>query len=632
MSRAKLRGPKSLGLIWATVLIGGSLNCASAQTAPPSTPAPAAPSKLAPCDTHSTSICEETKQSKKLAEKHYKRGLETQKKGQFEQALEELTLATRLSPLNTEYIGARENLRQQFVHDLLDRGNKDMAAGRTVPALALFRRALEVDPGNDFARQRIFDAMPPLPKVRAVNTGSEFPQLRPAAGRKSVRLAGPAPLVLDTLCKTFGLTVFVDPSVAARQVNITLQEMTWEEASDLIATMTKTFWFPIAPNQVIFAANDEGTRRSVQRMGLRTFYIESPTTAELSDIGNSLRVLFDIRFLVTNPTAGTVTVRAPQPALEAATRYLEQLSEPKPQVLIDVQVFSVSRNLVRDIGAAIPNSFTIFNVPTEAQKLLGGQSIQSIISQLESTGNITNALSGGLAGLLAQALTGGSGSPLTSPFVSFGGGITLTGITVPGTSVKLNVNESSLQSLQRVSVRANQGTPATVKLGQRYPIILSSYSGAFQANSALSNLLGGQNSLNQAIPAIQYEDLGLNLKATPRVAGNGLVSIDLEMQIRALAGQVVDGNPVITNREFKSSLSTRDGQTIAVAGLVSNSESRLMTGIPGLSQVPIVNLAVTNFNKNINDDEVLVVMTPHIVSSRRQNATPWILLPSSIQR
>ena len=588
--------------------------------------------KPIPCSQSVAGPCIPTDHSRKEAQKFFKKSQRAKEKNQLRQALDDLSMAVKLSPDSFSYMSEREQVRQQLVQQLIKDGNQKMLDEQTTQALALFQQALQIDPGNEFARQRIYDAMPPVPSVRAETIKvSNVVDLKPTAERRNVVVQGPAPIALESMARTFGLTPFVDSSVPSTPITLKLDHVTWAEAFDILCRSTKTFWTPLASNQVLFAKDDDATRRSLQRVSLTTFYVSSSTPQELNDLTNSLRVLFDIRFIIANAAEGTITIRAPQPVVEAATQFIEQLDAKRPQVLIDVDVFSIRKDLARQIGTDIPTSFTIFNVPTEAQKLLGGQSIQSIIDQLIARGGINQAATTGIAALLAQALSGGgSNSLLTQPFATFGGGKTLTGITVPGFTVKLSVNESTFRSLQHISVRASHGNPATIKIGQRYPIVTGSYSSTFNI-PGVANPLAQVSPLAQ-IPSIQYEDLGINLKATPRVSREGVVTIDLEMNIRALQGTTVNGIPILSNQEFKAVMSTRNGESIGVAGLISKSEQRSLNGIPGLSQVPAAGNVVTDSTHNNNDDEILVVMTPHIVGEVESRISPAILLPSFIQR
>jgi general secretion pathway protein D len=71
---------------------------------------------------------------------------------------------------------------------------------------------------------------------------------------------------------------------------------------------------------------------------------------------------------------------------------------------------------------------------------------------------------------------------------------------------------------------------------------------------------------------------------------------------------------VIGNREYKGTINLLDGEPAVVAGQVSHSETLAMSGIPGLGQVPGLNKITTTNSKQIDDDELLVVITPHVTN------------------
>jgi general secretion pathway protein D len=101
--------------------------------------------------------------------------------------------------------------------------------------------------------------------------------------------------------------------------------------------------------------------------------------------------------------------------------------------------------------------------------------------------------------------------------------------------------------------------------------------------------------------------------------------MDLELQFRALQGQSINGVPVISNREYKGSMTLRDGEPAVVAGAVTHSEQISMNGIPGLGAVPGFNQVMTSNSKEVDEDELLIVITPRVVShEQRQNAEVWM--------
>jgi Flp pilus assembly secretin CpaC len=181
-----------------------------------------------------------------------------------------------------------------------------------------------------------------------------------------------------------------------------------------------------------------------------------------------------------------------------------------------------------------------------------------------------------------------------------------------------------MKILEHASLRASQGTDANFRMGSRYPILNATFAPIFN-NAAISQVIQN-NSFQAAFPSFNYEDLGLTIKAKPTVSNTNDVRLQIELNLRALAGQSFNGVPVIGNREYKGSVSLADGEPVVVAGQVSRTEALAMSGIPGLGFVPGLNKIVTENSKQIDEDELLVVITPHI-TARSAGESSEVYLP-----
>ena len=381
--------------------------------------------------------------------------------------------------------------------------------------------------------------------------------------------------------------------------------------------MTHTFWTPLDNKQILLVGESAQNHRLFDRMLLRTYYlpgISSPQ--ELTDVVNLLRNLFEIRLVTPQPQNSTIVVRAPRNILEAATRVIEGFGDSRPQVMLDVRVFEVTHNLTRNLGLQIPNTFQLFNIPVGALAALGGQNIQDLINQLISGGGINQANSTALSGLLAQ-LQGQQNSIFSNPLATFGGGLTLSGLSLGTAGGQLSLNESNVKTLEHATLRVSQGSDAKLLVGSRYPILNASFAPVF--NSAAISSVIQSNSFQAPFPSFNYEDIGLSVKAKPLVTGGLNVGLDLEIQFRTLAGQSLNGVPIIANREYKGSINLMDGQPAVVAGSVTRSEQHNMTGIPGLGAVPGLNHVMTSNSKQLDEDELLIVITPRVVTAARNS-------------
>jgi tetratricopeptide (TPR) repeat protein len=570
-----------------------------------------------------TSACNPSKKELKAAKIAFVKGMRLQNAKRNDEALEEFEAAARLSPHNIDYLTAREMARQQLVFDHLQNGNANLLKGQQVEALAEFRSAMNLDPENEFAQQRLRDAMgewaPQVPVQPEILEDDGEVRVMPNDGKLDFHFRGDGRALITQVAAAYGVVASFDDSVVPRRVHFDIDQVDFFTAIRAACDATRTFWAPLAEKQILLASESPENHRQFDRMSLRTFYVPGATSpTDLTDIVNTLRTLFEIRFVTPQPQAGTVVVRAPQNVLDAATKFITGLGDNRPQVMLDVSVYEVSHTLTRNMGLHIPNQFQLFNIPAGALAALGGQNIQDLINQLISGGGINQANSQSLSALLAQ-LGGQQNSIFSQPLATFGGGLTLMGLSLGTASAQLSINESTVKTLEHATIRVAQGNEGSFRMGTRFPILNASFAPVFNS-AAISQVL--QNNTFQApFPSFNYEDIGLTLKAKPLVSGNLDVNLALEMQFRTLGGQSFNGVPVISNREYKGSIVLMDGEPAVVAGAITNTDTRSLNGIPGLGAVPGLNKVMTTNSKEEDDDELLVVITPHVLSRSFGNQT-----------
>jgi type II secretory pathway component GspD/PulD (secretin) len=571
-------------------------------------------SPLLPCPpAASDAQCNPTKKEIREARDAFSRGLKLEKTYP-DQAYELFQQANDLVPRNVEYMTAREVARQQLVYNHIERGNSELQSGKQIEALADFRSAANLDPSNHFAQQRMRDAVgdtAPAPSGPPVVVEQSQPiEVAPGHNLASFHFRGDSKELISTIARSYGLSVQIEDSVPSRRVSFDIDDVDFFKAMEVVGAVTKTFWSPLTDKQILVATDTPENRRQFERMAMRTFYIPGvDTPAAFTEIVNLLRTLLEIRSVTPNTASGTIVVRAPQATLDAATQLLQSLDASRPEVMLDVHVYQVSHTFARNIGVHIPNNFNLFNIPAAALAALGGQNIQDLVNQLISSGGINQANNTAISALLAQ-LQGQQSSIFSQPLATFGGGKTLSGISLDQLSAQLSLNEGWVKTLDQATLRASQGNDATFRMGSRYPILNASFAPVFNS-SAISQVLQN-NSFQAAFPSFNYEDLGLTVKAKPSITSDSNVSLQLEINLRALAGQSFNGVPVIGNREYKGSISLQDGEPAVVAGQISRSETLDLSGIPGLGQIPLLNKITATNTKQTEYDELLVVITPHI--------------------
>lgn len=562
--------------------------------------------------------CIASKKELKEARNAFREGLKLQDRRRLEEAFTQFDTASRLAPQDTQFLTAREVVKAQLVFEHVQRGNLLMLEDARARAAAEFRAALGLDGENQFVQERLAEASremaPALPRtlpVRFADSGEIH--LQPKEGRATFHYSGEVRGLFAELSTAYGVAAQFDDSVQPRQVRFNIDNVDFFTALKLVCQVSKTMWAALDAHQMLIAADNAENHKQFDRMSLRTFILPPHSTPqEATDIVTTLRNMFELKFVSSGQASDLVEVRGPQPLLEACSKLMEQLGNQRPQVMLDIRVYQINHQLTRNIGVHIPNTFNMYNIPAAALAGLGGASITDLINQLIASGGINQAGSTALSGLLAQ-LGGQQNSIFSQPLATFGGGLTFMGLSLDHFAAALSVNESWVRSLENMTMRASQGNDATFHLGEKFPILNASYAPIYNS-SAISAVLGNQTYV-PPFPSVSYEDLGLNMKAKPTIHGDGSVSLQLELQVRSLTGQSSNGVPVISNREYRGSITLKDGEPAVVAGEISQTDTRSMSGIPGLGFVPGLNQAMVNNTKQSETDELMIVITPHVLAN-----------------
>lgn len=545
-----------------------------------------------------------SKEDRKAAEKQFKDAQDLQRAGRPAEALVAVLKAEELVPGNVEFMTMGEMLRQQIVGEHMEAGNHLAAAGDSMGAAQRFRMALSIDPQNAYAAQRLHDVDPPdgdaeHKHVLQLLVSVDQINLEPAPGRKNFHFQGDTRQLYSQIGAAFSVFMEFDQNLTSRVIRFDLDNVDFYTATDVAGKMTKSFWSPVSNNTALVASDTPETRKQYERLALRTFYVGNVSAqTDLNDLVNVMRTIFDMKFVSVQPGQNTITVRAPREQVEAAASMLDNLMDAKPEISLEVKEFEIDTDRTRDMGLNLPTSFQVFNIPSEIRRVLGSDA-QSVIDQLNRTGTIDPST------ISPTALANLAGSPLLGPFLIFGKGNGLTGITAPPISAKLAFNSSVATNLEAMTLRAIDGEAATFRVGTRFPVVNSTFS-----NVAVSTR--GQVQVGNT-PQFTYEDLGITLKATPHYHSNGDITLAMDLKVQGLGTLLVNSIPDITSRSYVGTITVHDGEQSVIMGLLSEQELRSIQGFPILSSLPLLkNVLSTNSKERIHN-ELLIVITPHVV-------------------
>ena len=569
-----------------------------------------------------------TGKDRRRAASLYLDGTKLFEKEQFEQALQDYEQASELDPQNSNYSMAAQVARSHAVTAQIQAAAKARMRNDADGERKALQRAAELDPKNPQVAQHLDqmadDTIPSRPKPiyeAEANSLGPAPELLPVSGKHSFHLRQDRRQVIQTVFQAYGIEASVDQSVSGPPVKLDLDDVTFAEAVNAASMVTDSFMVPLDAHRVLVAKDTSTNRRDFLRQEMETVYLGGLDSKEMTDIGNMAKNVFQAQQVAVQSNEGTLTIRAPSSTLKAFNSTLRVLLEGRSQVLLDVRLIQVAHVNQRSTGIVPPQQVTVFNVYTEEQAILNAN--PALVQQIISSGL---AAPGDTLAILAILIASGqvSNTILQNGFAVFGGGLTLTGISTAPATLKLNINSSESRELDQLQLRLSDGEEGTLKAGMRYPITTSQYSNlggigqnipgltSAGSSSSLSSLLASLNATPSVIPQVEYQDLGLTLKATPRVIRSGEVALTIDMKITALGAGSFNGLPVLNNRSYSGAVTLKEGEGIVVVSELDKEESHAISGTPGLSEVPGLN-NITGKDTGGNHTSLLIIMTPHVV-------------------
>jgi len=541
----------------------------------------------------------------------------------------EFARAAELAPDNGVYLMALASVREGHVTELVQDAGKARLLGQVSQAETLLAEARTIDPsypivtqhqapGSTSASNKLHSWIVDGPRI------SGPIELKPTPGTKSFSIRATIPEVARQVATAFGLKTTLDSSVSNKQIRFDLNDVTYPQAMHALSQMGQLLVVPLTPASVLIAKDDQENRQRYEHLIQETIYAAGMTNAEIAELSNMIKSVFEVRQISIENSFGSLVVRAPEETLNALNLILADMLDGGSEVMIELKLYSVAKNKTVNIGATLPNQAGAYNVESAATQLV--QANQTVVNQAIAQGVIpANASNIEIAAALIESGLATS-ALLTNSLAFIGGGLSSTGLYSSSTAtLNLALNSSDTRALDDIQLRVGDRQSATFRAGSKYPITQSTYSttaptavtsalaGASVNGVSVASLLG--SATTSTVPQVQYEDLGVTLKATPTVQKSGVISIHLELKIESLAGGTVDNIPILDSNQLTSDVTVADGDTAFLVSNMTQNQAAAVTGIPGLSELPGFQNA-PEIEKTTSVAQLLMVLTPHLVRKR----------------
>ena len=530
----------------------------------------------------------------------YQKGADAEARQNYEQAFDYFKQAYNLKPKDLRYRTAYERTRFFAASSHVHRGQILREAGKLEEAAAEFQKGLEIDPSSFIAQQELKrtqqmireeqnpqpQALAPTPLRKRLATAQGPVDLAPLSNVPiTLKMTEKSNVAYETVGRLAGINVLFDPDYTPRQVHIELNGVTLEEALGIISIETKTFWRPVTPNTIFVAQDNPAKRKELEQNVIKTFYLSNLSqTSELQDVVNVLRTLLEISKIQQVPSQGSIVVRGTPDQVALAQKLVDDLDKAKPEVLIDVAVMQVSRDKSHTLGINPPTNISV--------------ALQPNINTSTTTGTTGSGTTG--------TITSSSGSNSINLNTLANLNATDFQVTIPQATATALMSDSDTKVIQNPQIRALDGQKATLKIGDRVPVA----TGSFQPG------IGGVGINPLVNTQFQYLDVGVNIDITPRVHANGEISLKLSMDVSDVDSYVSIGGisqPVIGQRKIENEIRLKDGEVSLLGGMMEDSKTKALTGIPGLASIPILKYLFAQDTSDHSTNEIVFVLVPHII-------------------
>jgi general secretion pathway protein D len=563
--------------------------------------------------------------------KHFRDGLKFEENRQWDQAAREFALAVSEKPSNVEYQLHLQRALVSAAIMLVERGDTLADKKDYNAAYNAFRQAYAFDPSNELAlikMRRMLEAQG-LPLDDLPKSGdSTGPSYKPRSGQNVSTSYGGGPngqarplkvqmpaipgrkfsktdvvyrdtnilTAIEQLAQMMKLNVMFDQMVVNQmkmfKLTVELRDVTYPKALEMILRTNNLMYAQIDSRTIVIASDNPQQRMRYEQYAVRTFYIKN---ADIADVQKAIQgALPSTKQLTTVKQLNAIIVRDTPSNLELVENLIGSLDKSKAEVLVDVNIYEVSRTDLLQLGNQ-------FNVP-------GGQS--------------------GALDLSAIGGFGQDGSALGRAHTFVTSGLAAFALGMPPSSISFFQNKGKAKLLASTQIHVLDNEANAVRIGQRVPIqtaslpsyqpILGNNNNAGRGNN-VDNITGGlNNAFGYGVPQIQYENVGLNIDITPNVYED---DVQMKMKIETTSVDSSTGTltPSFNQRTMTSVARVKDGQTTLVAGVSQNIESKTIKGIPLIGLIPILGRFFSTPETNNRQSDVVITVTPHIL--RRADIT-----------
>jgi general secretion pathway protein D len=534
------------------------------------------------------------------ASRAFHRGQDAARTGDWDLAVTEYTKAVQENPDKAEYKIQLERAMQTAAQEHISRGREFEDKDNLDSALAEYRRAAELDSSNRLAAAKVTELEKKIrDRIEATRPKARIDTLRDQAramGQPLIDLTTRLPSlkfnnaslrdILNFVATQSGINISYDQTYTDRAYTIVLEDVTVEQALQQIMLANQLFYKVLNPKTILVIPDNAQNHAKYDDLVVRVFYISHADVAELAQIINSMMRIATMPVQPTvlqNKTANTITVRATAPVVEIIEKLIRANDKPRAEVVIDVQILEVNRQRLKRLGLNL------------SEYALGG-TFSPEVAPPNTSGGFPPA----------------NPPPFNLNTISQGVSTADFYLTVPTAVLRFLATDSQTKLIAKPQLRGAEGAKLTLNLGDDIPVVQTVFGAA---------VAGGFANIPQS--SFTYRTVGIIVEMTPRVTYEGDIKLDMSLESSALgpsisvAGQEV---PSFSSRKVTTTLRLREGESNLLAGLLRDDQRKILTGFPGLINVPVLRSLFGQTNDEVTQSDIVMLLTPRIIRTHELTA------------
>jgi general secretion pathway protein D len=496
----------------------------------------------------------------------------------YDRAVVEYEKVVRERPNDRTARAALEQAKMRASQEHFSRARRLASTGKLEEALVEFRIASELNPTNAQIEEEMARARAQLrAKIAVIDEGKT--QLETVIARS---LEAPLPGVdlppditmPDTLVfreassrdvftaigKFADISVVFDPTFRDQPITVDLRNASLAEALDAVAGTTRNFWRVSGQRTLTIIPDTPAKRREYEEEVVRTFYLSNADLKETVDI---LRIVVDARRIAMLTATNAITIKDTPDRILAAGKIISAIDKARPEVIIDVELLEVDRTRLKEYGLQIVSPSSAAGISGQADVNRDGLTLRDLRNLTQSDVFLTN---------------------------------------LPGLYYRLLKTDSATRVLANPQLRTSEGVAAQARFGERVPVPVTTFAPI---------AAGGVQT--QPITSFNYENIGVNIDLTPRTHHDDEVSLAVRIEVSSISGTGFGDLPTFGNRSINTVIRLKDGETNMLAGLIRDEERTVLSGIPGLSDIPVVGRLFAHNRKQTQETDIILTLTPRIV-------------------